>query len=242
MPSRKRANRRTFLVGASSATAAALLGCGKAPKSSSGENPGNAACTVYPEQTEGPFYLDGELVRSDIAEGKPGIPLKLTLEVVSAADCAPLPSAAVDVWHCDASGVYSGYPGQLGGLDTSGQKFMRGTQVSDATGRVVFQTIYPGWYPGRTTHIHFKVRGSGGWEATSQMYFPEDVSAAVYGAEQPYVARGQKDTSNAADGVATGTLPLVELVKTAGGYEATLRISVAAPVARASTKPDRHAT
>lgn len=227
-------------MGAGSATAAALLGCGKGPKSSDAA-PGNAACTVYPEQTEGPFYLDGELVRSDIAEGAPGVPLKLTLEVVNASDCAPLPSAAVDVWHCDAAGVYSGYPGQLGGLDTTGQKFLRGTQVSDATGRVVFLTIYPGWYPGRTTHIHFKVRGSGSWEATSQMYFPEDVSAEVY-AVGPYAARGQKDTSNSEDGVASGKLPLVELVKTANGYEASLRISVAAPVARASSPRDRRAT
>ena len=103
--------------------------------------PEPGTCTLYPEQTEGPYYVDGDLVRSDIREGKPGTPLTLDLLVVSAGVCAPLANVAVDIWHCDAERVYSGYQGQRGGLDTRGEVFLRGTQVSGSDGRVRFQTI-----------------------------------------------------------------------------------------------------
>src|SRR5262249_7014575 len=85
----------------------------------------------YPQQTEGPFYLDLDLVRSDITEGKPGTKMSLEIKVQSS-DCTPLEGVAVDVWHCDADGIYSGFPNQLGGLDTTGLKFLRGTQITDA--------------------------------------------------------------------------------------------------------------
>jgi protocatechuate 3,4-dioxygenase beta subunit len=134
---------------------------------------------------------------------------------------------AVDVWHCDADGVYGGFPGQLGGLDTSGQKFLRGTQVTDGDGSVVFKTIYPGWYPGRTTHIHFKVHPTATTEATSQLYFPEEVTAAVYRAA-PYDTHGQKNTSNAADATAhtPDFPPLLTMSGDATGYVAKIVISV----------------
>jgi protocatechuate 3,4-dioxygenase beta subunit len=187
----------------------------------------SGACTVYPQQTEGPFFLDGDLVRSDITEGKPGASLNLEVVVVSANDCTPIANARVDVWQCDAAGVYSGYPNQLGGFDTTGQTFLRGTQITDADGRVTFRTIYPGWYPGRTTHIHFKVHPSSTTEATSQMYFPEDVTATVYTAA-PYAARGQKDTTNQADGIAqTGGFPsLLAITETDTAYNAKLTVAV----------------
>jgi protocatechuate 3,4-dioxygenase beta subunit len=182
---------------------------------------------VYPQETQGPFYLNLDLLRSDITDGKEGTPLAVTIQVVRGSSCTPVKDAAVDIWHCDAAGVYSGYPGQLGGLDTTGEKFLRGTQVTDAQGRVTFQTIYPGWYPGRTTHIHFKVHVTSTSEATSQLYFPEDVNADVY-TVAPYSAHGQKDTSNAADGVALGNLPpLLVVTKTNAGYEGTLVVTVA---------------
>ncbi|SRR6266545_4025350 len=190
-----------------------------------------AACTVYPQETEGPYYLDLDLLRGDITEGRAGTPLSLAMEVVSAATCAPLKGVAVEVWHCDASGLYSGYPGQLGGVDTRGQTFLRGTQVTGEDGRVRFDTIYPGWYPGRTTHVHFKVHVSSTSVATSQMYFTEDLSAAIYRAS-PYAAHGQKDTSNAADSVARsgGGIPplLAAAATTSGGYRAELTVAVAA--------------
>jgi protocatechuate 3,4-dioxygenase beta subunit len=206
----------------------ALTGDVFAPADLPGGDAAVASCTVYPQQTEGPFYLSGDRLRSDVTEGRPGIPLLLTMQIVGADGCTPLPGLAVDIWHCDAEGVYSGYPGQLGGLDTTGQTFMRGTQVSGSDGKVVFHTIYPGWYPGRTTHIHFKVHHTATSEATSQLYFPEDVSAAVY-AQQPYAARGQKDTANTADAVAANNLPpLLRLAQASSGWVASLRITVAA--------------
>jgi protocatechuate 3,4-dioxygenase beta subunit len=182
-------------------------------------------CTVYPRQTEGPYYLDLGDLRHDITEGKPGTPMAVIVEL-QGRDCAPFANAVVDIWHCDAQGVYSGFPGQLGNQNTSGQKFLRGSQITDANGRARFQTIYPGWYPGRTTHIHFKVHLSSSLEATSQMYFPEAINSAVY-ATAPYSARGQKDTSNVADGVNRGTASLATVVRNGDVYEATLIVVVA---------------
>lgn len=191
------------------------------PADASGE-----VCTVYPQQTEGPYYLDDDLLRRDITEGRPGTPLTMAVRVVEAGSCAPLVGVAVDLWHCDAAGVYSGYPGQLGGLDTRGETFLRGTQMTDADGVAILDTIYPGWYPGRTTHIHVKLHPTPGTEATSQIYFPEDLTAAVYGTA-PYAARGPKDTSNADDVVARGGLPpLPSVAGNRDGYLATLTIAV----------------
>ena len=188
---------------------------------------GTNSCTLYPRQTEGPFYLDLDSIRQDITEGKAGAVLSLVVKVQDEA-CAPLKDLAVDVWHCDAAGVYSGFPGQLGGLDTTGMTFLRGTQLTDADGAAGFTTIYPGWYPGRTTHIHFKVHSSSTMEATSQIYFPEDVTSEVYGTA-PYDARGQKDTANDADGIAIANpAPLAEVTGDASsGYVATIVVTVA---------------
>jgi protocatechuate 3,4-dioxygenase beta subunit len=182
-------------------------------------------CTLYPQQTEGPYYVDGDMLRADIREDRAGTPLQLDLLVLSANGCAPLANAAVDIWQCDAAGVYSGYQGQLGGLDTRGLIFLRGTQLTGRDGRVRFTTIYPGWYPGRTTHIHFKVHLSPTREATSQLYFPEELNREVY-ATVPYAAHGQKDTSNMADGFA-GSAPLLAVTSTLMGYAATMTITVA---------------
>jgi protocatechuate 3,4-dioxygenase beta subunit len=203
----------------------ALGGCGGSRASAAADA---SACTLYPRQTEGPYYLDLDRLRRDITGGRPGLPLALDLRIVSAATCAALADVVVDVWHCDAAGLYSGYPGQLGGADTRGETFLRGSQVSDAGGRVRFDTIYPGWYPGRTTHVHFKVHVGATREATSQLYFPEALTAAVY-ARAPYAARGQKDTSNATDAVArSGGLPPLAVPSAQGsGYVAAMTIAVA---------------
>lgn len=182
-------------------------------------------CTLYPQQTEGPYYVDGDMLRADLREDRQGTLLVLDLLVLSADGCTPLANAAVDIWHCDAAGVYSGFQGQLGGLNTTGQIFLRGTQLTGADGRVQFTTIYPGWYPGRTTHIHFKVHLSATREVTSQLYFPEDVNRDVYETD-PYAAHGQKDTSNMADGFA-GSAPLLAVAGTLMGYAASMAITVA---------------
>jgi len=200
-------------------------GVGNASDGAAGSDSGT--CALYPQETQGPYYLDLGLVRSDITEGKPGAPLELEIQVVRASGCAPVKDAVVDVWHCDAAGVYTGFPGQLGGLDTTGQKALRGTQVTDGDGTVVFKTIYPGWYPGRTTHIHFKVHLSATTEVTSQLYFPEEITATVY-RSAPYDAHGQKDTSNAADATAhTGGMPpLLGVTSTGAGFVAKMVVTV----------------
>lgn len=167
-----------------------------------------SACIVRPEQMEGPYFVDARLHRSDIrsdpASGqiKQGTPLTLTFQVMrlNAGNCGPLPDAQVDIWHCDATGVYSDV--QDPWFNTTGQKFLRGHQITDARGKVRFITIYPGWYPGRTVHLHFKIRtnpsASRSFDFTSQLYFDDDITDRVY-ATQPYAARGPRTTRNRQD-------------------------------------------
>jgi len=158
-----------------------------------------SACVATPAQMEGPFFLDSRLQRGDLrtdpggAPARAGVPLVLELAVsrLDGTACAPLPGAVVDLWHCDAAGVYSGTQG--------GERFLRGYQVSDAAGRVRFVTIYPGWYAGRAVHIHFKVT-SGRQQLTSQFYFDDALTENVV-ARAPYAARGRPDTKNAVDGL-----------------------------------------
>ena len=162
------------------------------------------ACGITPRQTEGPYYFDAGQVRRDITEGKPGTPLLVELQLVEAGSCEPIRGAVVDIWHPDAAGQYSGYRGQGdNGTDTSGETFLRGTQITDANGLVEFETIYPGWYPGRTAHIHFKAYTDERTYVTSQMYFPDDITDFIYLAE-PYSARGPRSTRNENDGILTG--------------------------------------
>jgi len=160
-------------------------------------------CTITPEMTEGPFYFDPKLDRADITEAREGVPLEVRLQVVDQA-CAPLAGARVDVWHCDARGHYSGYPGQGDGrdVDTSGETFLRGWQTTDETGIVRFNTIYPGWYRGRTTHIHFKVVLPNNGVMTGQMFFPDGLSEAIFTTADPYTDRTERrDTMNTDDGI-----------------------------------------
>lgn len=190
-------------------------------------------CIVRPELTEGPYFVDEMLNRSDIrsdpADGtvKDGLPLALTFRVaaLNGADCAPLAGAQVDIWHCDAAGVYSDVNDRSG--STVGQKFLRGYQLTDANGAAQFLTIYPGWYSGRAVHIHFKIRTAAGLEFTSQLFFDDAISNAVY-AQAPYAAKGEADTPNAADGIYNrgGSQLLLDLTETAEGYAAVFDIGV----------------
>ena len=144
--------------------------------------------------------------------------------------CSPLKDAFVDIWHTDAGGVYSGYPGQLGGLDTSGQTFLRGTQVTDDDGVALFDTIYPGWYPSRTVHIHFKVHYRNNTYATSQFYFPDELTDRVYG-RPPYSDRPDRTTRNADDSVLRGDPAerdlLASVTEDGDGYFGTITVGVA---------------
>ncbi|MCC7361906.1 MAG: intradiol ring-cleavage dioxygenase [Anaerolineales bacterium] len=188
------------------------------------------ACIARPAQTEGPYFVDEKLNRSDLradteggAAARTGVPLLMTFRVaqLNGADCAALAGAQVDVWHCDADGVYS----DVGGA--GGHNFLRGYQLTDANGAAGFTTIYPGWYPGRTAHIHFKVRTEAGLEFTSQVYFDDAVSDAVYGLT-PYNARGERDTRNVNDGVyrAGGDQLLLNLTTMEEGYAAVFDLGL----------------
>ncbi|HZE11850.1 MAG TPA: intradiol ring-cleavage dioxygenase [Burkholderiales bacterium] len=190
-------------------------------------------CTLTPEQIEGPFYLDQARIREDISEGKPGVPLRLVLHVVDAsASCAPIPRAAVDVWQCDALGIYSGYEGAAIAprhVDPVDDKtFLRGTQVTDPTGGVRLRTIYPGWYLGRTPHVHLKVR-VGAKAATTQLYFPDEVTNAVY-ARAPYNRHPNRDTTNPTDRflgqIANKSLVMWTMERDGDGYVAAATIAL----------------
>jgi protocatechuate 3,4-dioxygenase beta subunit len=170
--------------------------------------PGGAvpACVVRPQQTEGPYFVDEKLNRSDIrsdpatGEVRPGVVLDLAFNVsrVSGGACAPLAGALVDVWHCDALGAYSDV--RDSGGSTVGRKFLRGYQTTDAAGLARFTTVYPGWYQGRAVHVHFKIRTAAGQEFTSQIYFDEAVTDRVHALE-PYARRGQRRLRNDGDGL-----------------------------------------
>ena len=195
------------------------------------------ACVVRPALTEGPFFVDERLQRSDIRPDSSsgavsvGIPLALAFAVskVGSNTCDPFPAALVDVWHCNADGLYSDEASN----NTAGQNFLRGYQLTDANGSAAFTTIYPGWYSGRTVHIHFKIRtdpdASSGLEFTSQLFFDESVTAQVF-AQQPYLARGPQDTTNARDGIyqSGGSQLLLAPTSSGAGYAATFEIGVVA--------------
>jgi protocatechuate 3,4-dioxygenase beta subunit len=151
-------------------------------------------CVLMPELTEGPYYLDLDLVRSDITGDRPGLPLDLRVTVVDADACEPVEGAAVDVWHCDAGGAYSGVQG------AEGETFCRGVQMTDADGVAEFRTVFPGWYTGRAVHVHLKVQVDGDQTHTGQLFFDPEVTSAVY-AREPYAERGEPDVPNSSDDI-----------------------------------------
>lgn len=167
---------------------------------------GLVTCVLAPEQTEGPYYVDDAAFRRNVREGRPGVPLTLRLLVVNASSCRPITGATVEIWHCDAGGTYSGVQGDTG-------MFLRGAQRTDAKGLATFRTIYPGWYPGRTVHIHTKVHVGGNVVHTGQLYFPDAATDVVY-KRSPYSRRPDRTTRNAADSIYRN-----------GGKRSTLRLA-----------------
>ena len=178
------------------------------------------------ELTEGPFYLDLDLVRSDIVEDRKGAVLALSMVVLEAATGAPIEGAAVDIWHCDAEGVYSGV--QAGGGAGDSATFLRGTQLSDPSGSVTFRSIYPGWYPGRAVHIHLKVHVGGADVHTGQLFFDDTFTDTVYAANTPYSARPGRDPRNDGDGIfgQGGAASVAEVAKSGEGYAGTITLGV----------------
>jgi protocatechuate 3,4-dioxygenase beta subunit len=188
----------------------------------------NAACAVTPSETVGPYPSLTDLFRSDIREGRPGLPVTLTITVVNRDNaCTAVPNANVEIWQCDAEGHYSQYSQQ--GYDGRAQTFLRGIQTTDANGRVTFTTVYPGWYQGRATHIHVEVTINGASVKVTQIAFPDSTTAAVY-ATGVYASRGGNPTSNAGDNIfadsLSSELPTV-VGDTTNGYTATFTVAVA---------------
>jgi protocatechuate 3,4-dioxygenase beta subunit len=201
------------------------------------------ACVLSPAKTEGPYFVDEKLNRSDIrtdpSDGsvQAGVPLKLTIRTFDAdRGCKPVPGATVDVWHANAQGAYS----DVAQNGTGGKKFLRGFQKTDASGAAEFTTIYPGWYQGRTIHIHFKVRlfdgASETHEFTSQIFFDEATNNAVMAL--PTYNRGRtRDVLNANDNVfgSDGSRLIASAAGTTSGYTATFDVGLSGLPASAAS-------
>lgn len=195
------------------------------------------SCVAVPALTEGPYFVDARLERSDIrfdpTDGTvvEGVPLTLTIRVSRVhAGCTPLSGALVDVWQCDANGVYSGVVDPQ--FDTRGKRFLRGCQRTDSDGVVTFVTIYPGWYRGRAVHIHFKVRtdpdAERGFEFTSQFFFDDALTDRIH-AQPPYDRKGPRDTRNTEDGVFRqgGSQLVLPVVEDSQGLVASFHLGLA---------------
>jgi protocatechuate 3,4-dioxygenase beta subunit len=211
-----------------------------AKSTSSGPDASTLGCVVTPAETEGPYFVDELLRRSDLTSGTSragvlnGLPLLLQIGVysVSGSACTPLSGAQVDIWHADSGGVYSDISAQR----TVGEKFLRGYLLTDQTGMAQFTTIYPGWYPGRAVHIHFKVRiysssGAKTYEFTSQLFCDDSVTDTVF-AGAPYNARGTRDTRNTSDSIYTAggggqkLMLALQRATSGSGYQGTFSIGL----------------
>lgn len=188
-------------------------------------------CVVRPEMTVGPYFVDEKLNRADIRGDRTGTELQLTLRVYSVgSSCTPLVGAFVDIWHCDAAGLYS----DVAAEGTAGQTFLRGYQVTDSNGVVNFTTIYPGWYTSRAVHIHFKIRDALTTNPTqyhfiSQFFFNETLTTQVH-AQAPYAAKGTRDTLNSTDNIyqnSGGSQMVLPVVQNGSVYQATFDIGFA---------------
>ena len=209
--------------------AAASLGAGAwKAKDAEGGGPtavesGAVTCVLTPELTEGPYYIPNEKLRRNITDGHPGTTLILQLAVVDASTCKPIIGAAVDIWHADAAGNYSGF-----GAGSRSRAFMRGIQRTDAHGIATFRTVYPGWYQGRTVHIHVKVHVRGKVVHTGQLFFSDALTDRVY-RNVPYNKRPNRTTRNAYDSIFVngGSKSMLSVRRrSAGGYMGKIRMGV----------------
>ena len=184
---------------------------------------GAVSCVLTPELTEGPYYIPNERLRRNITDGHPGTPLFLQLGVVDASTCKPIKGAAVDIWHADAAGNYSGF-----GAGSGSRTFMRGIQKTDARGIATFRTVYPGWYQRRSVHIHVKVHVRGNVVHTGQLFFSDALTDRVY-RDSPYNKRPNRTTRNANDSIFVngGRKSILSVRRrSAGGYLGKITMGV----------------
>ncbi len=194
---------------------------------------GANTCVLTPEATEGPYYFDAERVRGDIREDRRGTRLDVAIRVQDSETCRPIPNAVVEIWHCDAAGVYSGFAERSlgdgaggGGGDagaTGSGRFLRGAQVTDAEGVVRFTTVYPGFYQGRCVHIHAMVHLDDTKVLTTQTMFPEDVNDVVFAAA-PYTGRGER-VRNSDDSIFRDAM-LMKMSRTGDGHLGVINFAV----------------
>ena len=246
-PVNRRITRRNVLETLGLAGAAMVAACSSSPTSASstnnsttpptttGSSSTTGSCVVAAEETAGPYpdrlgmISNQSFLRQDITESKSGLPLTLALTIVNVRqNCTAVSNASVEIWQCNAAGNYSEYAQP--DYDGTGQTFLRGVQITNSAGVATFRTIYPGWYMGRATHIHVQVFVNGAVVKTTQVAFPENVTASVY-RTGVYAAKGQSTTSNASDNVfsdGTQTEMATLTGDTASGYTATLTVGVSA--------------
>ena len=222
------------------AGAGAMLGCGGGKTSTSttttttsSTGTGNTACILTPELTVGPYFVDEKLNRSDLTSDTTdtnvtnGVPMTLQMFIMeySSSGCTALSGAQVDVWHADAGGIYSDESVE----NTVGQTYLRGYQVTDANGLVTFKTIFPGWYSGRTVHIHVMIRtvsssGAATFEFTTQLFFDPALTLTIM-ANAPYNTRGNPDTTNSTDNIYNSET-LLSLAAASSGYTTSITLGV----------------
>jgi protocatechuate 3,4-dioxygenase beta subunit len=222
---------RRALIGAAAAAGLSAAFGARALAALGADSENVTTCLLAPEVTEGPYWIDNKLTRRDVREGKPGAPLVLELTIVNAKTCKAIRNADVEIWHADAAGDYSGFDGGSDGAQSK-TRYLRGHQRSNSLGQASFLTVFPGWYPGRTPHIHLKAHiGQDRVVHTGQVFFNEAIAAQVY-RHGVYAGRGQPDTPHARDMIyaqAGGTRAVARLSKrVAGGYVGKIVIGVTA--------------
>jgi len=232
--------RKFVLLGLGGVAVLGLEACGGAAASAASStttssSSSGSTCTLAAELTEGPFYVDDGLLRSDLLEGQTGVPLRLKITVVKASTCAAVSGAVVEVWCANHTGTYSDESSE----GTLGETYLRGTQITDSDGLVAFTMIYPGWYSGRTVHIHLRVRtggtASGSTYSTSgstivhtgQLFFPASYNEAmrsVYAEDTNSFINNDSDSIYASGG-SSSILTLTG--STAAGFTGTITVAVA---------------
>jgi protocatechuate 3,4-dioxygenase beta subunit len=192
---------------------------------------GANTCTLTATTTQGPYYFDADKIRSDIREDKQGRTLRVAIKVQDSEKCTPIGNAVVEIWHCDATGLYSGAEasstggggrprgGEGSSMDltpTDDKRYLRGAQVTNADGIVEFTTIWPGWYRGRTVHIHAMVHIADQRVLTTQTMFDEELNDAVF-TKAPYAGHTGRDTTNANDSIYADSM-LMTVTEEGDGY------------------------